>query len=372
MQTLQQIKERIAALQKELAIFETKRAMLRRAHVALSTYSWYDGMEIDLAKVPTEGEYCEKTDNEIKATVIALDLAGKTIYAMEFLQGIIPKDPEKEYETMFADVVEVYDDSAAALFKELKKDRAMIPPVGEECAMWIGFTVTEKAVLQQQLAAADKAIAQEDGSGLCKALQKIFQRQAPLLKRQVEERLPALKKEREQLKAFLQNVGVDEFVTKCGVPFWIEVSGFERHFVREQAFPVPNIYARDFAPQPVAELDDDGFHYKRIYDYADEPSSVRIFGFESREKFESIQKKYDFSVKKEDEIEWAEFTISGLDDELYYCGLNELFTQWKTVLEKALTIFENKPDKQNYITRCKEMLELPVVELRDARNPCIR
>ena len=45
---------RIAALQRELAIFETKRAMLRRAHVALSTYSWYDGMEIDLAEVPAE------------------------------------------------------------------------------------------------------------------------------------------------------------------------------------------------------------------------------------------------------------------------------------------------------------------------------
>ena len=358
---------RIVALQRELAVFETKRAMLRRAHVSLSTYSWYDGMEIDLAEIPTEGEYCEKGDNEIKAIVIALDLAGKTIYAMEFLQGIIPKDPEKEYETMFADVAEVYDDSDAALLKELKKDRAMFPPVGEECAMWVGFTDAEKTALQQLLATADKAIAQEDGSGLCKALQNIFQRQAPLLKREIEERLPAVKKEREQLKAFLQNVSVEEFIVKCGVPFWIEVSGFERRFVQELAFPVPNIFARGFAPQPVTELDDDGFHYKRIYDHAGEPSDMRIFGFESREQLENILKKYDVSVKAESEVQWAKCVVSNIDDDFHYLRLNELFPQWKESLERALAVLENGRGNSNYISRCRELLEKPVVELRKLR-----
>lgn len=366
MLTLQQIKKRIAALQKEFAIFETKRAMLRKAHVAFSTYCWYDGMEIDLAEVPTEGKYCEKADNEIKAIVVALDLVNKTIYAMNFLQGIIPKDPEKEYETMFADVAEVYDDSAAALLKELKKDRAMFPLVGEECAMWAGFTDAEKTALQQLLATADKAIAQEDGSGLCKALQNIFQRQAPLLKWQIEEHLPALKKERERLKSFLQNISVDDFVTRCGIPFWIEASGFERRFVQEQVFPVPNIYARDFALQPVTELDDDGFRYKRIYDNANEPSNMRIFGFESREQFENILKKYDSSVQKENEVQWAKWTISGFDDDFHYLRLNELFPQWKKVLEKALTVLEREHGDPNYISRCKELLAKPVVELRKA------
>lgn len=359
---------RIAALQRELAVFETKRAMLRRAHVALSTYSWYDGMEIDLAEVPIEGEYCEKADNEIKATVVALDLVDKTLYAMEFLQGIIPKNPEKDYGTMFADVAEVYDDSAAALLKGLEKDRAIFPPVGEECAMWAGFAAFEKTALQQLLATADKAIAQEDGPGLCKALQNIFQRQAPLLKRQVEERLPALKKEREQLKTFLQNVSVDEFVVKCGVPYWVEVSGFERRFVQEQVFPVPNVYAKGFALQPVAELADDGFYYKRIYGTANEPSNMRIFGFESREQFEGILKKYDSSVQKESEIQWAKWTISEFDDDFHYLRLNELFPQWKDSLEKALTILEREHGDPNYISRCKELLTKPVVELRTAQK----
>ena len=45
--TLQQIKDFIDAVQKDLMLFERKCALLRKAHLALCSYCWYDGMEID-------------------------------------------------------------------------------------------------------------------------------------------------------------------------------------------------------------------------------------------------------------------------------------------------------------------------------------
>ena len=98
---------------------------------------------------------------------------------------------------------------------------------------------------------------------------------------------------------------------------------------------MPNIFARDFALQPVTGLDDDGFHYKRIYAYADKPSDMRIFGFESREQLENILKKYDVSVKAESEVQWAKCVVSNIDDDFHYLRLNELFPQWKESLERG-------------------------------------
>ncbi len=46
MRMLQQIKDDITAVQKDLVVFERKRSMMREAHLELLSFCWFDGMEI--------------------------------------------------------------------------------------------------------------------------------------------------------------------------------------------------------------------------------------------------------------------------------------------------------------------------------------
>ncbi len=74
---------------------------------------------------------------------------------------------------------------------------------GGECALWAGFADDEKNMLQKLLAKADEVIAQDDVYGLRNALQSVFQQLAPLIKKQIEERLPPLKNEYEEFEGIL-------------------------------------------------------------------------------------------------------------------------------------------------------------------------
>ena len=382
MRTLQQIKDYITTVQNDLAVFERKRALLRRAHVALTSYCWYDGMEIDHDSVPTEIFPKEIIDNEVKATIIALELTHRAIYAIETLQSIIPDD----YEGMFADMADEIKDSKDYVLKVFKKVRNLLSVRECECSLWAGFADDEKNILQKLLTKADDAIAQDDVYGLRDALQSIFQQQAPLIKKQIEERLPSLKIEYEELKKDLQSISADEMAKKCGKPYWVEVSGTEEWFVKNHAFPIPNSCASDFVLHPITEFDSDMFHYKRIYDDTEKSSMMRILGFDSREEFEKILAKYNAQGKEEyeaywaaqsenvlehNDVTWARSAVLEIDDIFYYYGINELFPQWKSILIQALSILENTPDEnasnnQWCRERCKELLKHPVLELKPA------
>lgn len=384
MRTLKQIKDYISTAQNDLAIFERKRALLRKAHVALCSYCWYDGMEIDHDSVPTENFPKESIDNEVKATTIALELTHRAIYAMEKLQSIIPDD----YEEMFADKEYELKDTNQNLLENFKKIRALFPAAAAKCVLWEGLSIKEEVLLQLSLAKSDDAIIQQDATTLRQILTNIFQQQAQLIKKQIEERLPPLKNEYDELKKDLQSVNSDEIVKKCGKPYWAEVSGTEEWFVKNHAFPIPNLCASDFVSQPITELDTDMFHYKRIYDNPEAPSSMRIFGFDSREQFEKILAKYNAQSKEEyevywamqakcflehDDVSWAKSAVIRIDDNFYYYAANELFPQWEQILSQALPILENEPDDNESNNewcreRCKQLLQLPVVELKPA--PC--
>ena len=236
MRTLQQIKDYIATVQKDLTVFERKRALLRKAHVALASYCWYDGMEIDHDSVPTEIFPKEIIDNEVKATVIALELTHRAIYAMkELLSAVSVDDCE-----IFADKEHELKDTNQNLLKKFQKIRGLFPAVGEKCVLWEGLSVKEEVLLQQLLAKADDAIIQQDEKALCQALTNVFQQQAPLIKKQIEERIPSLKSEYEELKKDLQSVCSDKIAKMCGKPYWAEVSATEEWFVNNHAFPIPN------------------------------------------------------------------------------------------------------------------------------------
>lgn len=254
--------------------------------------------------------------------------------------------------------------------------------------MWAGFADCEKNMLQKLLAKADEVIAQDDVYGLRNALQSVFQQLAPLIKKQIEERLPPLKNEYEKLKKDLHSISSTEIAKKCGKPYWVEVSGTEGWFVKNHAFPTLNLCISDFISQSITELDADLFHYKRIYDAPEDPSAMRIFGFDSKEQYEKILAKYNVQSKEEyevywamqakcflehDDVSWAKSAVIRIDDNFYYYAANELFPQWEQILSQALLILENEPDDNESNNewcreRCKELLQLPVVELRPA--PC--
>ena len=64
MRTLQQIKNDIIAVQKKLAFFEDKRAMLHKAHLELVSFCWFDGMEIDHDSEPTTSPNIDSIENK--------------------------------------------------------------------------------------------------------------------------------------------------------------------------------------------------------------------------------------------------------------------------------------------------------------------
>ena len=99
MLTLQQMKDDISAARKDLVVFERKRAMIREAHLELLSFCWFDGMEIDHDAVSTNSPEIESIDNEIKASIIAMELYSRTINAMEKLHKLISAD----YGMLFAE-----------------------------------------------------------------------------------------------------------------------------------------------------------------------------------------------------------------------------------------------------------------------------
>lgn len=370
MRTLQQIKDDILAVQKELVVFEGKRAMLRKMHLELVSFCWYDGMEIDHDSVPVTCPDLDGIDNGIKAAIVALDLYSRTITAMERLCNMISDD----YGKRFADTEDEFaffaknendpEEKNREVIKGFQKIRNFFPSAGEECALWEGFYANDKETLYDLLAKADVAIAQGKGRELRRILTDVFRQQATMLKRQVEEHLRTLKVERDQLAIELPNISTWDVAAKCGKPYWVEVSGSEKLFLEYNAFPIPGFYAHGFVKHPIDSFEDDMFHYKRFYDGDDELSTMRIFGFSSKEEFEGVVKHWEVSNEQTDEKTWAEWIISEIDDDVYYSVPNELLPQWKEVLDKAVSILE-KENNESWLVRMWEgLLKLPVLELR--------
>lgn len=370
MHTLPQIRDCIESVRKELVVFESKRAMLRKIHLELVSFCWFDGMEIDHDAVPTDCPNLDNIDNEINATIIAIDLYSRTVATIEKLRDLISDD----YGKMFADAEDEFvffakkendpDEKNREILNGFRKIRNFFPPVGGECALWKHFCASDKVMLHSLLSKADEAIAQGKGQELRCILSEIFTRQASVLKSQIQERLCSLKTERNRLIRELPNMSGRESAEKCGKPYWVEVSGSENLFVKNNAFPVPIICAKNFVAQEKTEIDEDIFHYKRPLDDTSESPSMRIFGFSSEEEFEGIVKQWDVSNKHCDEIEWARWIISKIDDYIHYGFSNELLPQWKEVLDKAVDILEEKDEKAQDLQKGKRLLELPVLELR--------
>lgn len=204
MRTLRQIKDDILAVQKELVVFEGKRILLRKMHLGLLSFCWFDGMEIDHDSVPTTCPDLDGVEDETKATVIAMDLYSRTINVIEKLRDLIPDDygmmfAEKEDEIVFLlqnkDDLDEKNRDMLSIFKKIRK---LFPQVGGECVLWEGFPASDKEALQNLLAKADEAIAQEKGQDLYSVLTDMFIKQAPLLKKQIEEHLCYLKNKLEQ------------------------------------------------------------------------------------------------------------------------------------------------------------------------------
>ncbi|WP_407456560.1 hypothetical protein [Fibrobacter sp.] len=205
MRTLKQIKDDIIAVQKELVVFEGKRAMLRKAHLGLLSYCWSDGMEIDHDAVSTSGPDLDGIEDDSKASIIAKELYSRTINAMKKLHKLISRDygemfAEKEDEIVFLlqnkDDLEEKNRDMLGAFRKIRK---LFPPAGGECVLWIGFCASDVEALQSLLAKADDAIVRDNGQELRNVLTEMFCKQAPLLKSQVEEHLRSLKNERDQL-----------------------------------------------------------------------------------------------------------------------------------------------------------------------------
>lgn len=84
---------------------------------------------------------------------------------------------------------------------------------------------------------------------------------------------------------------------------WCEVSGaMEHYFKKYNGYPLPNTYAAMVLKKPTEkiELDDDGFHYKRVIGSLDndEPERKVIYGFKNRELAEEVMSKADYEVKR--------------------------------------------------------------------------
>ena len=375
MRTLQQIKNDIIAIQKELAFFEDKRAMLHKAHLELVSFCWFDGMEIDHDSVPTTSPNIDSIENKVKAAIIAIDMINRTIGIMERLQRMASDDYEKTFANKQEELesfTKNENDSEEKRHQALKgfqKIRDIFPAVGVECTLWLGFAADDRTKLTNLLMEADSAIASHDVQELRRALTKLFKDQATLLKRQIDEHLEPLKNEREQLKIELKNLSHHELIEKCGKPYWVEVSGSEKFFVKSGAFPIPNICAMDFISQKIESLDADVFHYKRIYEYFEEPSSMRIFGFDSREEFEHVVKKWNVTDEQSGKADWFRSCVAEIDENIYYGFSNELLPQWKAVLEKAVPILERESEEKWLIEMGKNLLQEPVIELRLAPFP---
>ena len=205
MRTLQQIKDDILAVQKELVVFEGKRALLRKMHLGLLSFCWFDGMEIDHDAVLTTCPDLDGVEDETKATVIAMDLYSRTINVIEKLRDLIPDDygmmfAEKEDEIVFLlqnkDDLDEKNRDMLSIFKKIRK---LFPPAGGECVLWNGFCAEDVEKFQNLLAKADDAVAQAKGQDLYSVLTEMFIKQAPLLKSQVEEHLCCLKSKQKQI-----------------------------------------------------------------------------------------------------------------------------------------------------------------------------
>ncbi len=91
---------------------------------------------------------------------------------------------------------------------------------------------------------------------------------------------------------------------------------------------------------------------------------MRIYGFSSKEEFDNVERQWHASNKHTDEIEWARFIISEIEEFIYYKISNELFPQWKDVLERAISILEKENSQEEFVENGKDLLKLPVLELR--------
>ena len=125
----------------------------------------------------------------------------------------------------------------------------------------------------------------------------------------------------------------------------------------------------DFISQKIESLDVDVFHYKRIYEYLEEPSSMRIFGFGSREEFENVVKKWNVTDEQSGKADWFRSCVAEIDENIYYGFSNELLPQWKAVLEKAVPILERESEEKWLIEMGENLLQEPVIELRLAPIP---
>ena len=351
MRTLRQIKDGIVAVQKELVLFEGKRAMLWKLHLKLVSFRCFYGMEIDHDSMPTASPNHDSIDNEVKAAIIAVDMINRIIRVMGHLQKMVSVD---------------YEETRHHVFKGLREIRDVFPADGNECALWADFPSNDKSKLKTLLAMADDAIASHDEQELRRALTDLFKYQAKLLKRQTDEHLELLKKEREQLKTELQKLDDCELAEKCDKPYWVEVSGSEKLFVKNGAFPIPNVCAKVFIPQAIESLDADVFHYKRIYEYPEKPSSMRIFGFDSKEDFKNVVTEWDVTDEQSNDAKWFKRCVMEIDTKIYYRFSNELLPQWKAVLEKAVPILERESEEKWLIEMGKILLQRPVIELREA------
>lgn len=139
--------------------------------------------------------------------------------------------------------------------------------------------------------------------------------------------------------------------------YWVEASGaIEHYFKKNNGYPIPCEYSKNFIKRPIERECPDGFHFERKMGPDQEIVQKCVFGFPSNEDFlkvtkgfadyESFRKKINNESNGDGTLQWAEYIVGNIEEMFLEFEVNEMPQQWAEDLKKAIHILrENGNDK---------------------------
>lgn len=168
--------------------------------------------------------------------------------------------------------------------------------------------------------------------------------------------------------------------------YWVEASGpIERLFRKYDGYPMSGFIASKILQKDV-ELCEDGVHYNRIIGTDDIPTRKMIFGIPNKEIFDEVTKILeDYASWKDKFNNLTESTenvilvdtcklIDSMFDMWSQEGFREILPEWKTALNKSISILNMNLAKYNpqdnsvletYLADAKYFRDLPLLELHE-------
>ena len=158
--------------------------------------------------------------------------------------------------------------------------------------------------------------------------------------------------------------------------YWVEASGaIEHYYKKNNGYPIPCGYSKNFIARPIENECPDGFHYERKMGPDGVLVQKCVFGFRSYEdylritnefaEYDAFRDRINNESNGDDNVQWATFVIGYVEEMFLEYDLNELPPKWASDLKKAVSILRDGGNDK-LADAGETLLEtLPVLEVID-------